>query len=418
MTFDIDAVRTRFPALAIADAARPRVYLDNPAGTQVPRDVVDRTTACLVEANANLGGHFATTVAAGRIVDEARAAMADFLGASGPDEIVFGQNMTTLTFHVSRSIGRMLSPGDEIVVTRMDHDANIAPWLMLAEERGLAVRWLDVDPRTCEFDLSELDGVLSERTRLVAVGLASNLTGTVNDVRAIAARARDAGALVYVDAVQFAPHGLIDVANLGADFLVCSAYKVYGPHQGILWGRRDLLEQLTAYKVRPAGERAPDKFETGTLSHEGLAGTLGAIEYLASLGAGAEDGRRARIASAFARISGHENALCRRLIDGLGTIPGVIIHGITNPDRMNARVPTVSFTCRGHRPRAIARALAIDNIFVWDGHNYALELVRRLGLEEGGGVVRIGLAHYNTAAEIDQAVDAVARAASRADSLH
>jgi cysteine desulfurase family protein (TIGR01976 family) len=418
MPLDVTRIREQFPALAVEDRGRPRVYFDNPAGTQVPRQVIDRTVDCFVRANANLGGHFASSILAGEIVDEAHHAMAGFLNAASPDEIVFGQNMTSLTLHVSRSIARELGPGDEIVVTRMDHDANVAPWLLVARDRGCEVRWLDFDPATFEYDLSSLDDVLTDRTRLVAVNYASNLTGTINDVRAVTARARDVGALVYVDAVQFAPHGLLDVQDIGCDFLVCSAYKFFGPHQGILWGRRDVLERLEPYKVRPAGDAIPHRFETGTLSHEGMAGTTGAVEYFAWVGAAmgaeveardGEPGRRRNLRAAMDAISEYENALTRMLLDGLETLPGVTVRGITEPEAACRRVPTVSFTHEALAPSEISATLARENVFVWDGHNYAVEVVRRLGLWERGGVVRVGLAHYNTAEEVALLLESVAR---------
>ena len=419
MPFDVDAVRARFPALAISDQDRSRIYLDNPAGTQVPQSVIDATVDTLVSANANLGGHFPTTIAAGAVVEQAHQAMADFLGAASPNEIIFGQNMTTLTMHVSRSLGRLLAEGDEIVVTRMDHDANVAPWLLLAEDCGATIRWFDFDTESYEFEVDDFDDLLTERTKIVAIGYASNLTGTINEVKEIAARAKAAGALVYVDAVQFAPHGLIDVEDLGADFLVCSAYKFYGPHQGILWGREDLLNELFAYKVRPAYDHAPDKFETGTLSHEGMAGTTAAVDHMAWIGEAmgdveaASDGeltRRQKLVAGFAAMTEYENGLTARLITGLSDLPGLSVRGVSNLNRIDRRVPTVSFTVDGHHPRHIAEALAGRNIFVWDGHNYALEAVRRLGLEESGGVVRIGMAQYNTVEEIDSTVIAVASA--------
>ncbi|MEX1266382.1 MAG: cysteine desulfurase-like protein, partial [Woeseia sp.] len=284
MTYDIDAICNQFPALALKDGNTTRVYFDNPAGTQVPQIVVDRMTECLVEANANLGGFFATSQRADRIVDEAHAAMADFLNASSPDEIIFGQNMTTITLHVSRSLGRLFSAGDEIILSRMDHDANISPWLLLAEDLGLKVRWLPFNVETFEFDLSALDELLNERTRLVCVGGASNLTGTINDIKTICSKARAAEAWTYIDAVQLAPHVAIDVQDLGCDFLACSPYKFFGPHQGVLWGRKERLEALHPYKVRPAPESLPDCFETGTQSHEGMAGTGAAVDYFAWIG--------------------------------------------------------------------------------------------------------------------------------------
>ncbi len=422
MSFDVELVRSQFPALALTDEGRRRVYLDNPAGTQVPQQVVDRMVSCMTRSNSNLGGFFPTTIQAGEIVEQSHVAMADFVNADSADEIVFGQNMTTLTFHISRSIGRMTKPGDEIVVTRMDHDGNIAPWLALAEDHDLVIRWFDFDPDSFEFDVDAFDDVLSDRTRLVALTYASNLTGTRNDVKTLIAKAKAAGALTYIDAVQFAPHGLIDVQDLGCDFLVCSPYKFYGPHQGVLWGRLDLMEQLIPYKVRPASAHSPGKFETGTLSHEGMAGTLGAVEYIAWLGETAgspaiavdqsANRRRQAVAAGMAAMTRHENGLTARLIGGLSDIPGLKVQGITNLNRLEHRVPTVSVTVDGHRPVDIAKSLAAQNIFVWNGHNYALEVVRKLGLESSGGVVRIGMAHYNTEQEIDEAIEAV-RAATR-----
>ena len=284
MDYPLDSIRERFPALAIEDSGTPRIYLDNPAGTQIVDTVAARMRDCLIENNANVEGAFETSRRADRIVAEAHGAMADFLNASSADEIVFGQNMTTLTLHISRSIGRTLKPGDEIIVSRMDHDANVTPWTLLAEDLRLRVRWLPFDTETFEFDLSVLENLISERTKLVCLGGASNLTGTINDVARVAKIARDAGALSYIDAVQLAPHVPIDVQEIGCDFLACSAYKFFGPHQGILWGRRELLESMTPYKVRPAPSAPPGCFETGTQSHEGMAGTTAAVEYFAWIG--------------------------------------------------------------------------------------------------------------------------------------
>ena len=399
LSFDISRTRDQFPALAIQDGGRPRVYFDNPAGTQVPRQVIDRTVECLTSRNANLGGYFTTTVAAGALVDKAHQACADFYNAASAAEIVFGQNMTSLTLHFSRCLGKRFKRGDEIVVSRMDHDANIAPWLLLADDLGLTVRWMDFDPDTFEFREDALTKVLSEKTRLVALGLASNCTGTVNDVKHFARQAKAAGALVYVDAVQFAPHYAIDVQDLGADVLVSSAYKWFGPHQGILWAREALLKDTFGYKVRPAGNELPHKFETGTLSHEGMAGTLGAIEYLEQFGEGAT--RPERIASAWGALAAYEQKLTLRLIETLQGFKGLKIRGITSANAMHRRVPTVSFTLAGHHPEALAQGFAKDNIFVWSGHNYAIEPVVRMGLMDKGGVLRVGLAHYNTEAEVD-----------------
>ncbi len=438
--YDLDAVRARFPALSISDGGLPRIHLDNPAGTQVPRQVVDRMAECMLEANANLGGAFRSSVLAGEIVDDALRAMADFLNAPSADEIVFGPNMTTITFHVSRSIGRhiaaSLAEGDEIVLSRMDHDANVYPWVLMARDHGLTVRWLPFDVDTFEFDLDELDGLLSSRTRLVCVGAASNLTGTINDVAEICRRAREVGAWTYIDAVQSAPHVVTDVQAIGCDFLCCSAYKFFGPHQGILWGRREVLERLEPYKVRPAPADPPWSFAPGTASHEGMAGTAAAIDYLAWIGetmvvtadrvsghgggfseamssdtasdtASAHEappprGRREHLAAALDLLFDYEQTLSTRLTGGLESLPGVRVLGITSPDAMPRRVPTVAFVVAGLPPAELARRLAADNIFVWSGHNYAVEAAEALGILDSGGAVRVGAAHYNSLAEIDR----------------
>ena len=408
-TLDLQAIRNQFPSLADTDAGVRRIYFDNPAGTQVPLSVVDRMSDCLLRGNANIGGYFPTSGLAAEFVVDARQAMADFVNAPSPDEIIFGQNMTSLTLHVSRSIGKKLSPGDEIIVSQMDHDANIEPWVLLARDRDLEIRWLPFNTETFEFDLNKLDDLLSERTRLVCVAGASNLTGTINDVRAICAKVRDAGAWSYIDAVHSAPHVISDVQEFGCDFLVCSAYKFFGPHQGILWGRREVLEQLDPYKVRPAPEELPWCFETGTQSHEGLAGTGAAVDYFAGIGerlAGAGT-RRQQLVVAFEHLFEYEKSLAARLISGLNDIPGIKVQGITAPDSLARRVPTVSFTHSNHKPEAIAEALGTRNIFVWSGHNYGLEPAKALGLLQSGGVVRIGAVHYNSAGEIDETLNAL-----------
>lgn len=412
MSFPIDRVRDRFPALAITDDARARVYLDNPAGTQVPGSVAEAVASCLIETNANLGGFFPTSVASEEVVVGAHRAMADFLGAGAAEEIVIGANMTTLTFHLSRSICRDFAPGDEIIVTRMDHEGDIAPWLEIAEENGLVVRWLPFDGETWQVEAAALEELLSERTKLLALNYASNLTGSINDVRALVARAKAAGALVYVDAVQFAPHGLVDVQAIGCDFLVCSPYKFFGPHLGVLWGRKDLLQELHAYKCRCVSEALPDKFELGTPQIELLAGLTATVDYFAWLGgeAGATGTRRERIAAAYEASIRYENPLALELISGLSSLPGIAIHGITNPNRIGQRVPTVSFTHASRKPAAIAESLAGRGVFVWSGHNYALEVVRQLGIDEDEGIVRIGIAHYNTEAEIERTLACVAEA--------
>jgi len=405
--FDVASARAQFPALSLADEGRDRIYLDNPAGTQVPRQVIDRTVECLTARNANLGGYFTTAVAAGDLVEEAHQACADFYNASSASEIVFGQNMTSLTLHMSRCLGKRFRPGDEIVLSRMDHDANVAPWLLLADDLGLTVRWMDFDTGTYEFPEDALTKVLSGRTRLLAMGMASNCTGTINDAKRFTAEAKAAGAIVYLDAVQYAPHLAVDVHELGADFVVSSAYKWFGPHQGILWGREALLHETFGYKVRPAGEELPHKFETGTLSHEGMAGTLGAIEYLEQFGTG--ETRSKRLASAWSALAAHEERITLRLIEGLRQVKGLVIRGITSANAIRRRVPTVSFTLEGHHPQALAQGFAKDNIFVWSGHNYAIEPVSRMGLMDKGGVLRVGLAHYNTETEVDAFLSSLTR---------
>jgi cysteine desulfurase family protein (TIGR01976 family) len=404
---DIQGVRRQFPALALTDQGKPRVYFDNPAGTQVPQQVIDRTVEALRDKNANLGGYFKTSRQADELVQAAHLAAADFYNAFHAEEIVFGQNMTTLTLHMSRCLARRFEPGDEIVLSRMDHEGNVAPWLLMAEDCGLTVRWLDFNTDSYEFPADALRKVLSSRTKLLAMNMASNCTGTINDVAAFAREAKAAGALVYVDAVQFAPHELLDVQALGADVVVSSAYKWFGPHMGILWARRDLLAETFAYKVRAVGEDLPHKFETGTLSHEGMAGCLGAIEYLEQFGTGAT--RREKLTAAWAVIVGYERALTLRMIEGLMPFKGLTIRGVTSANAMHRRVPTVSFTVDAVEPAKLARHFAGENMFVWSGHNYALEPIRAMGLEKKGGVLRVGLAHYNTAEEVDAFVAALAR---------
>lgn len=418
VSFPITQVRAQFPALGIRDDDKPRVYFDTPAGTQVPTQVIERTTRYFTECNANSGGFFRTTVETDILLDEAHAAMADLLGASDPGEIVFGQNMTSLTFAVSRSIGLDFNPGDEIIVTRMDHDANVSPWLLLARDRGLTVRWLPFDRGSYRYDLKELEELLTPRTRLVAVNYASNALGTINDVRSIARRARDVDAMTYVDAVQFVPHRLADVNDLGCDFLVCSAYKFFGPHQGILWGKREYLERLDPYKVRPASNELPVRFETGTLSHEGIVGTLGAVEYLQWLArqvapdsatANGSADRRAQLRLAMGAAEQYERTLTKRLLDGFAVMPRIKVHGITESSQLGDRVPTVCITIDGVHPDDAARRLAAANIFVWSGNYYAVEVERHLGLDKSGGMLRIGFAHYHEAAEVDQLLDQIER---------
>jgi cysteine desulfurase family protein (TIGR01976 family) len=408
MPFDIDQVRAQFPALASG-----AVFFDNPGGTQVARQVVARMTDYLVRCNANHGGAFKTSIESDQVLEAAHAAMADFLGAGSPDEIVFGQNMTTLTFTLSRALARGLAPGDEIVITRLDHDANISPWLLAAEDRGAVVRWVDLRPEDCTLDMGDFESQISDRTKIVACGYASNAVGTINDVQAVVGMAHAAGALCFIDAVQYAPHGPIDVQALGCDFLACSAYKFFGPHAGVLYGKYELLDSLRAYKVRPAEDRPPGKFETGTQNHEGQAGTLGAIEYFEWLAQmvrkeAAGGDRRSTLTAAMTALADYERGLCAQLISGLQTIPGLKIWGITDLARLAQRVPTVSFTLAGWHPRRLAERLAAENIYVWDGNYYALAVMERLGLEGQGGALRVGLAHYNTSEEIRRLIDVLA----------
>ncbi|HEY5486098.1 MAG TPA: cysteine desulfurase-like protein [Candidatus Limnocylindrales bacterium] len=405
-------VRAEFPALARRQADRPYVYLDGPGGTQVPRRTVEAIASYLVRSNANHEGAFPTSEESDAILAEAHLAAADFVGATDASEIVFGPNMTTLTFAFSRAIGRTLHTGDEIVVTRLDHDANVAPWLALQEERGAVIRWVDIRPGDCTLDLDGLARSIGPRTRLVAVGLASNGVGTVNPVARVIGMAHEVGALVYVDAVHAAPHIPLDVAGLGADFLVCSPYKFFGPHLGLLYGRRELLDRLDAYKVRPASPEPSGKWETGTQSGEALAGLAGTFEYLEWLGrtfGGAADAptRRERLGAAMNVIRATERELALRALTALDGVPGLHLRGIVDPARFEERVPTFAFTLDGHSPREVATHLGRAGIAVWDGDYYAYELIRALGLAETGGMVRVGFTHYNEPAEIDRLVEAL-----------
>jgi len=416
--FDVDALRAEFPALAREQDGRPVAFLDGPGGTQVPQRVADAVAGYLTNTNANSGGAFTTSELSDAIADEAHAAVADFLGAASPDEIKFGYNMSTLTLHIGRSIGATLGPGDEIVVTTLDHEANVSTWEAMARDRGVTVHKVDVRLDDLTLDLEDLESKLSNRTRLVAVGYASNAVGTINPVAEIVARAHEVGALSYIDAVAYAPHGPIDVRALDTDFLVCSAYKWFGPHLGALYGKADVLDSLPAFKVRPAH----DRFETGTPALESIAGTLAATDYLRDVGRsygdvagapGAADGseRRRELVAGMTAIVAYERDLVGRLIDGLGAMPAVTIHGIADRARATERVPTVSVSIDGLGPRVAAEALGRDAIYVWDGDFYATGLIERLGKAEVGGVLRLGLVHYNTAAEVDRTLEAVERIA-------
>ena len=406
MTLNVESVREHFPALASGE-----IFLDNPGGTQIVRESIDRMVDYLTRMNANHGGAFRTSMESDAMLEQAHSAMGDFLNAD-PSEVIFGTNMTTLTFGISRTIGRMLRPGDEILVTRLDHDANISPWLALEEERKAKVRWIELNEADLTLDLADAASKLSPRTRLIACGYASNAVGTVNDVRSLVAMAHSVGAWCFVDAVHFAPHGPIDVRALDCDFLVCSVYKFFGPHVGVLYGKKALLEQLPAYKVRPASNLPPGKYETGTLNHEGIAGTLGVTEYLEWLATSATGGRpplrrRDRLVATMSAIRQYELGLQTMLIQELKAIPGLKIWGITDPRDFDWRVPTVSFTLENRHPREIAERLAEKQIFTWDGNYYALAVMEKLGLQPNGGMLRVGPVHYNTVEEVHRLVEAV-----------
>jgi len=412
--FDVQAVRRQFPALQELYNGRPGVFFDNPGGTQVHESVIQAMTDYLTRRNANTHGVFETSVRSDAVIDSARQAAADLLGAQ-PEEVFFGNNMTSLTFALSHSLAAEFGPDDEIVVTRLDHDANVSPWLMLAEDTGAQVRWADVDVETCMLDMEHLQSLITPRTRLVAIGYASNAVGTINDVKKVIGWAKAVGAYTFVDAVQYAPHGWIDVKELDCDFLACSAYKFFGPHVGMMYGKREHLHRLRAYRVRPAGAELPGKWETGTKNHEGIAGTGAAIDYIASLGVTygavpASAGRREKLRAAWKVVGEYELLLMDRLISGLKAIPTVRIYGITDRYHWDKRVSTVSVRKEGKTPEELARKLADQNIFVWNGNFYALAISERLGVEPSGGLVRIGLAHYNTIGEVDRCLAVIDRA--------
>jgi len=435
---DLASIRAQFPSLSQTVNGHPAVFLDGPGGTQVPQRVIDAISDYLRRDNANTGGAYATSRNTDAMIAEARAAMSDFLHC-GADEIVFGPNMTTLTYAISRAIGRDLKPGDEILVTRLDHDANVSPWLALADqgkEKGVTIRWAEIHKEDCTLDVEDLAAKLTSRTKLVAVGYASNAVGTINPVKEIVRLAHSAGALAYVDAVHYGPHGLIDVADLDCDFLVCSTYKFFGPHMGVLFGKREYLARLHPYKVRPLTDAVPFRWEWGTLNHECIAGITACVEYIADLGRenvgtlednvgtttahvgtaapGCPSGearslttsRRAAIIDAFELIHRHEHRLMERLITGLSQIPNLKIFGITDPSCFDWRCPTLAVRAidrtPGHTPLQLATKLGERGFFTWDGNYYALNLTERLDVESTGGFLRIGLVHYNTVEEVDR----------------
>jgi cysteine desulfurase family protein (TIGR01976 family) len=402
-------IRRQFPSLQMQVNGHPAIFFDGPAGTQVPQSVIDAINDYLLNRNANNCGAFLTSHRTDETIAAARQAMADLLGCTAK-EIVFGPNMTTLTFALSRSIARELNPGDEIVITTLDHDANVAPWRAL-EERGIVIRQVDIREPDCTLDMDDLRRSITPRTRLVAVGYAANAVGTINDVHEIVGLAHAAGAVAFIDAVHYGPHGFIDVRELDCDFLACSTYKFFGPHIGVLYGKAEQLKRFRPYKVRPQYDSIPDRWETGTQNHECLAGVTAAVDYLAALGrhiAPAATDRRSTLRAAYAAIQPYERALVAKLISGLLAIPGLKFYGISDPARFDHRVPTVAIRIDGYTPQQLAAYLNDQHgIFTWDGNYYALNLTERLGVEDKGGLLRIGLVHYNTAEEVDRLLQAL-----------
>jgi cysteine desulfurase family protein (TIGR01976 family) len=422
---DLAYVRSQFPSLSQTLNGHPAAFLDGPGGTQVPQRVIDAISDYLRRDNANTGGAYATSRRTDAMIAEARSAMADFLHC-GADEVAFGPNMTTLTFAMSRAIGRELKPGDEIVVTRLDHDANVSPWLAMAEDRGVTVRWAEIHDEDCTLDMADLASKINSKTKLVAVGYASNAVGTINPVKEVVQLAHQAGALAYIDAVHYGPHGLIDVAAIDCDFLACSTYKFFGPHMGVLFGKREHLKRFRPYKVRPNTNAIPNCWEWGTLNHECIAGITACVEYLADLGRHVlelcGDGRpgrpssearpstltrRAAIEAAYEAIHEHESGLLKKIIAGLLKIPGLKIYGITDPARFNERCATLAVRIDGHTPLELATKLGDRGFFTWDGNYYALNLTEHLDVEKSGGFLRLGFVHYNTVEEVDRLLAAL-----------
>ncbi|MFL2871519.1 MAG: cysteine desulfurase-like protein [Pirellulaceae bacterium] len=406
----VQSCREQFPALSREFNGEPLVYLDGPAGTQVPQRVIDAISGYLGHCNANHGGHFPTSHDSDEILHQSHQAMADFLGASDPDEVVFGPNMTTLTFAFSRAIAQKWNPGDEIIVTRLDHDANVSPWVLAARDAGVTVHYVDIRHEDVTLDTDHLQSLLSEKTRLLAIGHTSNSSGSINPVKEVTGWAHAVGAEVFVDAVHHGPHGLIDVGDIGCDYLACSAYKFFGPHIGIIWSHREILESLEAYKVRPSANTIPDKWMTGTQNHECLAGTTAAVDYLADLGRTLHSdeplNRRQALCTAFSAIRDYENKLAIQLIQGLTQIDGIKIHGITDSDRVHERVPTVTITHNEITTTELAKQLGSRGICAWHGNYYALQITEALGLEPEG-MIRLGLVHYNTAQEVDRLLNSL-----------
>jgi cysteine desulfurase family protein (TIGR01976 family) len=407
-SLDLQYVRSQFFSLAQTVNGQPAIFIDGPGGTQVPQGVIEAISDYLKRNNANTCGAYATSRQTDAVIAGARSAMADFLNCAS-DEIVFGPNMTTLTFAMSRAIGRDLGPGDEILLTHLDHSANVSPWQAL-EERGVTIRFAEINEADCTLDMQDLASKISSRTKLVAVGYASNAVGTINDVKEIVRLAHAAGAMAYIDAVHYAPHGPIDVRALECDFLVCSTYKFFGPHMGVLYGKREHLARFQPYKVRANTNAVPNRWEWGTLNHECIAGITACVDYIADLGRQvnpAATNRRAAVLAAFGAIQEHERGLMDTLIRGLLAIPGLKLYGISDPKRFDHRCPTIAVRVAGQTPLELATKLGDRGIFTWDGNYYALNLTERLNVEKDGGFLRIGLAHYNTAEEVERLLTAL-----------
>ena len=412
LTLDVAWVRQQFPSLQQTVNGQPAVFFDAPGGTQVPQRVIDAIAQYLTRSNANTGGAFATSRATDQTIADARAAMADFLNCAA-DEVVFGANMTTLTFALSRAIGRELKIGEELLVTCLDHDANVSPWVCL-EDRGVKVRTADIKTADCTLDMFDLQAKIRRNTRLVAVGYAANAVGTINDVAEVVRLAHAAGAMAFIDAVHYAPHGPIDVRALDCDFLACSSYKFFGPHLGILFGKREQLQRLRPYKLRACTEHLPDRWETGTQNHECLAGLTAAIDYIADVGRHHNpeaQTRREAILAAYEVFQQHERELAEKLILGLMMISGLTLYGIRHPGQLKQRTPTVAIRMEGYKPRELAERLGEHGIFSWDGNYYAVDLAERLGVQDKGGMLRIGLAHYNTAEEVERLLSVLGKLA-------
>jgi cysteine desulfurase family protein (TIGR01976 family) len=414
--FDINFVRQQFPALLRSRDGHWPIFLDGPGGTQVPQRVIDAMVRYLTSCNANHGGVFVTSRESDQVLAEAHAAIADLLNAPSAEEVVFGPNMTTLTLHFTRSVGRTLRPGDEVLVTRLDHDANVTPWALAARDAGATIQYLDIRQEDCTLDVEDFLRRLSPRTRWVALTCASNAVGTLSDARGLVRQAHTAGARVFLDAVHYAPHGPIDVQHWDCDVLTCSAYKFFGPHVGILWGKREVLDELPAYKLRPVPETLPDRWMTGTQNHEGLAGVAAAVEYLAAVGARHPDylallpslsGRRRQLLAGILAIRDYEMSLASQLLEALAERPRFKVWGIRDGRRLAWRVPTVSFTMADRTAEQVAAHLASRHIYAWHGNMYARQLTERLGLEERGGFLRVGLVHYNTAEEVGRLLQAL-----------